>query len=79
VGNGNGHGGNSCSCCQNKLVPVKLYAPEILRVFPSGKREYSRNGILTSFSICMSHMCKEGKNNLESYERVLDQGMIRQE
>ena len=76
--NGNGNG-NICSDCQSKLVPIKLYAPEILRVFHGGVKTYSKNKILTSFSTCLSDHCKTGHSNLMSYDKVLEDGMIRVE
>jgi hypothetical protein len=75
----NGSNGNSCSDCQNKLTPVKLYAPEILRMFSGGSKSYSKHGILTDFSICLNRMCGEGRKNIESYERVIESGMVRTE
>jgi hypothetical protein len=77
--NGNGAKGNICSDCQSKLTPVKLYAPEILRMFTEGRREYSRNNILVSYSICISPHCKTGHANLMSYQKVVDDGMIKVE
>lgn len=74
--NGNGH---LCPDCQSKLTPVKLYAPEILRMFAGGKKEYTRNQILVSYAICISPHCPTGHANLMSYQKVLDDGMIKVE
>ena len=71
----NGH----CVDCQTKLVPVKLYAPEILRMFKGGYKEYSKNQILTSFAVCLSPHCRTGHNNLMGYQKVVDDGMIKVE
>ena len=78
MGNGNGHG-NICSDCQSKLTPIKLYAPEILRVFSEGRKMYSKNGILTDFCTCLSPHCKVGHNNLMNYQKIVDDGMIKVE
>jgi hypothetical protein len=78
VGKNNGNG-NSCPSCQNKLVPVKLYAPEILRMFKNGKEERSKHGILVNYSVCLSLMCQVGTDNLNSYDRIVSDGMIRVE
>lgn len=77
--NGNGSKGNICTDCQSKLTPVKLYAPEILRIFLEGRREYSKHGILTSFSTCLSPHCPTGNANLSNYDKVLNDGMIKVE
>jgi len=68
-----------CPDCDCHLTPVKLYAPEILRMFSGGFKTYSKNGILTSFSTCLSPHCKTGQANIQSYERVIESGMIRNE
>lgn len=77
----NGRNGSNCRCedCKEKLTPVKLYAPEILRMFEGGHKEYSRNNILTNFSICLNRGCGLGLKNITSYERIVEEGMIRQE
>lgn len=77
MGNGNGH--NICPVCQTKLTPVKLYAPEILRMFQGGNKEYTKNKILVNYSVCLSHLCREGQNNLQSHDRIVQDGMIRVE
>jgi len=79
VGNGNGRNGNTCPDCQNKLTPVKLYAPEIMRMFEKGREERSKHGILVSYSVCISPHCKTGHANLMSYEKVISDGMIKVE
>jgi len=79
VGNGNGHHGYICTDCQGKLTPIKLYAPEILRIFSGGNKTYSRNGILTSFATCLSPHCTIGHSNLMSYQKIVDDGMIKVE
>jgi hypothetical protein len=76
----NGSGSNSiCHSCQNKLTPVKLYAPEILRLFKEGHKEFSRHGILVSYAACLSPHCKVGMDNLNSYDRIVSDGMIKVE
>jgi hypothetical protein len=77
--NGNGSRGNICSDCESKLIPIKLYAPEILKIFSGGNKTYSKNGILTSFSTCLSPHCKTGHANLRRYERVVEEGMLKVE
>jgi hypothetical protein len=60
-------------------VPVKLYAPEILRMFKGGNKEFSKNKILVNYSICLNRGCAHGLDNINSYERIVADGMIRQE
>jgi hypothetical protein len=74
--NGNG---NTCIECQSRLTPIKLYAPEILRVFSGGNKEYTRLGILSNYSVCLNRGCDHGLKNITSYERIVEEGMIRQE
>ncbi len=66
-----------CPCCENQLIPIKLYAPEILKIFSEGKREYSKNGILVNYSVCLSPHCRVGQTNLNSFDRVKSDGLIR--
>lgn len=77
--NGNGSKGNICPDCQGKLTPIKLYAPEILKVFSEGRKDYSKNGILTNFATCLSPHCRVGNSNLMNYQKIVDDGMIRVE
>ena len=74
--NGNGH---ICPTCNTRLTPVKLYAPEILRIFKGGYTEYSKNGILTNYKVCLLSTCKAGYANRLAYERIIEEGMIRTE
>ena len=67
-----------CPDCDSHLTPVKLYAPEILRMFKQGHKEYSKHGILISYSVCLNHSCRTGIANLNSYDRVVESGMIRE-
>lgn len=73
------NGNHKCPQCNNRLSPVKLYAPEILKIIPNGTREYSKNGILTEYSVCLNNLCHAGKKNIHSYESVVDEGMVRKE
>ena len=76
--NGNGNG-NICSDCQVKLTPVKLYAPEILRMFSGGSKSYTKHGILVDYQVCLSSTCPTGRQNLQSHDRIVSDGMIRVE
>jgi hypothetical protein len=75
----NGNGNNICPDCKTKLIAVKLYAPEILRMFEGGQKSYTKNNILVDYQVCLNSLCSTGHRNLESHERVVESGMIRME
>jgi len=70
----NGH----CPDCRGKLTSVKLYAPEILRIFDGGHKDYSKQGILVNYAVCLSAHCPTGNKNLNSYDRVVSDGLIKE-
>lgn len=70
---------NACPVCHHKLNPVKLYAPEILGLFIGGNKTYDKNDILTSYSVCLNKVCREGNFNIQSYQSIIKDGMIKAE
>jgi len=60
----------NCTKCGAKLTEIKLYTPEIERIFTPGHKEYDKNKILTAMFICLSHTCMDGKYNNNQYRLV---------
>lgn len=70
---------NHCPVCHDRLTSVKLYAPEILRLFTGGNKVYNKHDILTSYSVCLNKHCADGEANIQSYQNIVDNGMIKGE
>ena len=62
----NGNGSQLCSKCQSKMEPVKLYSPEILRIFIGGNKIYNKHNILIEWFICLNESCEDGKSNMST-------------
>lgn len=59
----------ACDKCNEVLAPLTLYSPELLKIFVGGRKEYSRQGILSHWSICINANCEDGKMNVRNYNQ----------
>jgi hypothetical protein len=56
-----------CEKCDRDLSPVTLYSPELLKIFMGGVKQYDKQGILISWSVCLNANCDDGKKNMTNY------------
>lgn len=59
----------ACDKCKGRLESLTLYSPELLKIFVGGKKDYSRQGILSGWSICINSNCEDGRINIHNYKR----------
>jgi hypothetical protein len=62
----NNNGSQLCPRCNEKMESVKLYSPEILKIFTGGNKIYDRQGILTHWFICLNETCEDGMVNMST-------------
>ncbi len=61
-----------CDSCGSDLVEIRLYTPQILRVFSSGIQVRNKHGILTNWYVCLSDNCHIGISNRHQYKSTYE-------